>query len=165
MWNDDVIKWKHFLRFWPFLREIHRSLVNSLHKWPVTHSFDVFYDLCLNKQLSKQSWGWWFETLSRPLWRHRNGDIILRWMAHILIYDKSTFYPVMTLCFKAESYYLKQILTKFYERLWYNLWVNTLRPGPNGRHFADDAFKCIFWNENIRISIGISLKFVSYGSN
>ena len=35
--------------------------------------FDVFFDLCLNKRLSKQSWGWWFETLSRPLWRHFNG--------------------------------------------------------------------------------------------
>ena len=39
---------------------------------PVTRRFDVFFDLRLNKQLSKQSWGWWFETLSRPLWRHRN---------------------------------------------------------------------------------------------
>ena len=39
---------------------------------PVTRSFDVFFDLCLNKRLSKQSWGWWFETLSCPLWRHRN---------------------------------------------------------------------------------------------
>ena len=29
---------------------------------PVTQSFDVFFDLCLNKQLSKQPWGWWFET-------------------------------------------------------------------------------------------------------
>ena len=37
---------------------------------PVTRSFDVFFDLRLNKRLSKQSWGWWFETLSRPLWRH-----------------------------------------------------------------------------------------------
>ena len=37
---------------------------------PVTHSFDVFFDLCLNKWFRKQSWGWWFETLSRPLWRH-----------------------------------------------------------------------------------------------
>ena len=34
---------------------------------PVTRSFDVFFDLRLNKRLSKQSWGWWFETLSRPL--------------------------------------------------------------------------------------------------
>ena len=31
-----------------------------------------FFDLCLNKWLSKQSWGWWFETLSHPLWRHSN---------------------------------------------------------------------------------------------
>ena len=41
---------------------------------PVTRSFDVFFDLRLNKPLSKQSWGWWFETLSRSLWRHRNGE-------------------------------------------------------------------------------------------
>ena len=41
---------------------------------PVTRSFDVFFDLRLNKRLSKQWWGWWFETLSRPLWRHRNVD-------------------------------------------------------------------------------------------
>ena len=27
---------------------------------PVTRSFDVFFDLCLNKRLRKQSWGWWF---------------------------------------------------------------------------------------------------------
>ena len=39
---------------------------------PMTRSFDVFFDLHLNKRLSKQSWGWWFETLSCPLWRHRN---------------------------------------------------------------------------------------------
>ena len=39
---------------------------------PVTWSFDVFFDLHLNKRLSKQSWGWWFEMLSRPLWCHRN---------------------------------------------------------------------------------------------
>ena len=39
---------------------------------PVTRSFDVFFDLCLNKRLSKQSWGWWFETLLHPLWCHSN---------------------------------------------------------------------------------------------
>ena len=39
---------------------------------PVTRSFDVFFDLRLNKRLSKQSWGWWFETLWSPLWRHSN---------------------------------------------------------------------------------------------
>ena len=39
---------------------------------PVTWSFDVFFDLRLHKRMSKQSWGWWFETPSRPLWRHCN---------------------------------------------------------------------------------------------
>ena len=39
-------------------------------------------------------------------------------------------------------------------------WVNTLRPRENGRHFADDIFKCIFFNENAWISLRISLKFV-----
>ena len=39
---------------------------------PVTRSFDVFFELRLNKRLSKQSWGWWFETLPPPLWRHCN---------------------------------------------------------------------------------------------
>ena len=40
---------------------------------------------------------------------------------------------------------------------------NTLRPGQNGRHFADDIFKRIFLNKNVRISIKISLKFVPKG--
>ena len=39
---------------------------------PVTRSFDVFFDVRLIKRLSKHSRGWWFETLSHPLWRHRN---------------------------------------------------------------------------------------------
>ena len=47
------------------------------HRWippqrPVTWSFDVFFDLRLNKRLSKQSQCWWFETQSCPLWRHCN---------------------------------------------------------------------------------------------
>ena len=40
---------------------------------PVMRSFDVFFDLHLNKRLSKESRGWRCETPSRPLWRHCNG--------------------------------------------------------------------------------------------
>ena len=47
---------------------------------PVTQSFDVFFDLRLNKRLSKQSWGWWFETLSRPLWRHVMWYNLFKWL-------------------------------------------------------------------------------------
>ena len=45
---------------------------------PVTRSFDVFFDLRLNKRLSKQWWGWWFETLPRPLWCHSKDITKLR---------------------------------------------------------------------------------------
>ena len=70
-YHDDVIKWKHFPRNWPFVRGIHRSPVNPP---PVTRSFNVFFDLRLNKCLSKQSWGWWLETPSCSLWRHCNDN-------------------------------------------------------------------------------------------
>ena len=39
---------------------------------PVTRSFNVFFDLRLNKRLSKQPWGWWFEMPLWSLWRHCN---------------------------------------------------------------------------------------------
>ena len=39
---------------------------------PVTRSFEVFFELRLNKRLSKQSWGWWFEKSSHLSWRHSN---------------------------------------------------------------------------------------------
>ena len=54
---------------------------------PVTRSFDVFFHLRLNKQLSKQSWGWWFETPSRPLWRHCNAWCCIEyipWNMHMI---------------------------------------------------------------------------------
>ena len=50
-------------------------------------------------------------------------------------------------------------------KLLYNIksMINTLRPRQNGRHFAYDLFKCIYLNENVWISLKISLKFVSRG--
>ena len=44
------------------------------------------------------------------------------------------------------------------------MYINSLRPRPNGRQFPDDIFKCIFLTENVIISIKISLKFVPKGS-
>ena len=48
---------------------------------PVTRNFDVFLDLRLNKRLSKQSEGWWFETPAHPLWRHRTVAYLFAWEA------------------------------------------------------------------------------------
>ena len=47
--HDDVIKWKHFPRYWPFVRGIHRSGDFPAQR-PVTRSFDVFFDLRPNIQ-------------------------------------------------------------------------------------------------------------------
>ena len=70
--NYDVIKWKHFQRYWPCVRGFPRSPVNSPHKGQRCGAlmFSVIYTL--NKRLSKQSWCWWFDMPSPSLWRHCN---------------------------------------------------------------------------------------------
>ena len=70
--HDDVIKWKHFRRQWPFVRGIHRSPVDSPHKgqWRGASMFSLINTS--NKQLSKYSRRRWLETPSRSLWRHCN---------------------------------------------------------------------------------------------
>ena len=56
--------------------------VNSPHKGQWRGAFDVFFDLRLNKRLSKQTWGWWFETLSSSLWRQCFEKIYhVKWIA------------------------------------------------------------------------------------
>ena len=86
--HDDVIKWNHFPCYWPFVWGIHRSPVNSSHKGQWRGALMFFFDLRLNKRLRKQSWGYWFETLSRPLWRHFNEILISRrysWLGRSVI--------------------------------------------------------------------------------
>ena len=70
--HDDVIKWKHFR----VTGHLCGKFTGDPTQRPLARSFDVFFDLRPNKRLSKQSRGWWFETASRSLWRHCNGDKI-----------------------------------------------------------------------------------------
>ena len=70
--HDDVIKWKHFPRYWPFVRGIHPYPVDSSQKIQWCRAF-MFSLICAwTKGLSKQSRRRWFETPSCSLWRHRN---------------------------------------------------------------------------------------------
>ena len=66
--HDDVIKWKHFPRYWTFVLVTGELPTQR----PVMRSFDVFFHLRQNKVFSKQWWGWWFETPSHSLWHHCN---------------------------------------------------------------------------------------------
>ena len=53
MIHDDVIKWKHFPCYRPFVGSPVTGGDGFPSQRPVTLSFDVFFDLRLNKQLSK----------------------------------------------------------------------------------------------------------------
>ena len=81
--HDDVIKWKHFPRHSPVTGEFPSQR-------PVTRSFGVFFDLDLNKRLSKPSRRRWFETPSPLLWRHSNVCILRSQMQ---------FFDTKLLCF------------------------------------------------------------------
>ena len=68
--NDDVIKWKHFPRYWPFVRGIHRSPVFSLNKGQWRRAL-MFPFVC--------SWTYWANNRDavdlrghRPLWPYCN---------------------------------------------------------------------------------------------
>ena len=78
---------KHFPCYWPFVRGIHRSPVNSPHKGQCCGPLM----LSLICTLNKQSWGWWFETPSRSLWRHYNAIVSETMTLAVII----LFKPVM----------------------------------------------------------------------
>ena len=62
--------WRHQMETFSALLAICAGKSPVTAQRPATRGFDVFFDLLLNKRLSKQWWGWWFETPSHPLWYH-----------------------------------------------------------------------------------------------
>ena len=131
---------------------------------PVTRSFDVFFDLRLNKRLSKQPWGWWFETPAWSLWRHRNvkssynGCKCSRYHRYDIrnrhTHDmecrrrnRSCRLVFMSIC---SAWYIQTctftgslLRTKDYTHLYLN-WVNSSLTGQNGRHFGRRQFQIHF---------------------
>ena len=146
-------KWKHFPRYWPFLRGIHRSTVNSPHKgqWRGALMFSL---IC----------AWINDWVN-----NREAGDLRRSCAH---YDVTVMIAIVFMTIVVTSLYvivfviigaIATILIKLLDIIIYLLSVNTLRPRQYGRHFADDTFKRIFVNENVKISIKNSLNFVPKG--
>ena len=75
-WRNHKSWWRHQMETFSALLALcaGNSPVNGEFpaQRPVTRSFDVFFNVRLIKRLNKHSRGWWFEALSRPLWRHGN---------------------------------------------------------------------------------------------
>ena len=89
--HDDVIKWKHFPRHWPFVREIHRSPVNSPHKgqWRGALMFSL---ICTSTN------GWANHRDDGDLRRHRahyDVTVILSWH-----HDMQTLSALLALWYK-----------------------------------------------------------------
>ena len=106
--------------------------------------------LRLNKRFSfSKHWsGWWFETLSHPLWSNCNAlGLYILWedMGNIIMQARRQTQLRVALLVEACT-------------------ISThLPPGQNARHFADDVFRCIFVNGKFCILIRISLEFVPTG--
>ena len=97
---------------------------------PITRSFDVFFDLRLNKRLSKHSIRRWFETPSRSLWRHSNA---LGHLAVAVLFGRHTCYPVTLLpclcnsfeyCVPVDTVYQHPIF-KWLAATWQDDWYGT----------------------------------------
>ena len=106
---------------------------------PVTRSFDVFFHLRLNKRPNKQSWGWWFETLSRPLWRHGNGIRILFLSLTTIGPSKYPSYMQLTRN-RTQGIFMKYISWKHFEN-----WDEIIYPFPNFSEASADVWK---WMNN-----------------
>ena len=72
-------RWRHQMETFSALQALCAGNSQVSGEFPaqrrVTRTFDVFFDLHLIKQLSKHSRGWWFETLSHPLWKKSYGQL------------------------------------------------------------------------------------------
>ena len=77
--HDDVINWKNNSALLAFCAGNSPVPGEFPAQRPVTRSFDVFVDLQLNKQLSKQRWRCWFEMSSHSLRRHCNVFDMMNW--------------------------------------------------------------------------------------
>ena len=69
--HDDILKWKSYPCYWPLVRGIHRSPMNSPHKgeW---HGALIFSLIWTNGWANNRDAGQGYETPSRSLWRHCN---------------------------------------------------------------------------------------------
>ena len=114
----------------------------------VTSTFDKWHDIAYELNLPLN--------MEKPHYRsQRVGEWSLIWAHDSRPIYRALTYIAVPLLGPHQPQYIG--LTLYWS-------VNTLRPRQNGRHFADDMFKCIFLNENVWIPIEISLKFVPKGS-
>ena len=93
---------------------------------PVTRSFDIFFDLRLNKWLRKQSWGWWFEMPSRPLWLHY--DVIVM----VIVGGGTTLYLHKHANVSLDIYDYENVFGTWF-RMHFDIWFSGITRQFNGK--------------------------------
>ena len=127
---DDVIKWKHFPRYCPFVRGIHRSPVNSPHKAQWRGAL-MFFFICV--------WinGW-----------VNNGEVgdLRRYRSNYDVTVMTLFGPKLNISVIADSLARASAgsVIQICDTQDQNLGLTHLPPGQNDRQIADDIFRCIF---------------------
>ena len=113
MFHDDVIKWKHFPRHWPFVRWIHRSPVNSPHKgqWCGALMFSLIC-VWINDWVNNREAG----DLRRHLAHY---DVIVMWIKvdRKESTDAVHFGSFCVFCFKQELLYVPHCHLNYWGRV------------------------------------------------
>ena len=130
LWSTEKTWWRHQMETFSALLAICAGNSPVTGEFPtqrpVTRSFDVYFDLRPNERLSKQSRGWWFETLSSPLWRHRNGyrkSLLLKMVWYLS--NKSRFWTLLN-GFLNNYFSILSISTESNHQTEQNGWIKIL---------------------------------------
>ena len=120
------------------------------------------FDLRQNKWLSKQSWGWWFETLSCPLWRHCNDDICTVLIGDVAFkMNETSWNKLQNISWvRVVSYFFRQVYVHFKLRykfmkqceksrstVKWHVTINDWKVWPAIKQFYKSANCCVEWSQ------------------
>ena len=109
---------------------------------PVTRGFDVFFDMRLNKRLSKQPWGWWFETPSWSLWRHCNVSLFDQWNCCRAMPNSNMIIPYMAELASKHNTYAACVIWSYHKsNLW--KWMGYIINGWHNQKYSGVLWYCV----------------------
>ena len=137
--HDDVIKWKHFPRYWTFVRGIHRWPVNSPHEWPVTRKMFPFDDVIM--QYGGPKLPYTVKSVFREWYVYSAGIIFIPWdillsrqlyfiIQRVIIYDTNYILPRL-------FYLLLRVICSFPQVIHYRQ-----KFGISGKHSGSVTLSC-----------------------
>ena len=167
VYHDDVIKWKHFPCYWPFVRGIHRSTVNSLHKgqWRGALMFSLICSW-INSWVNNREAGdlkphraYYDVSVMLPL------NVIFRYSFRANAATPELSWMLLRIGYWCSPFtHIVDIITPLHNKVWqryawvYHLFITVTIWKPGNR--SDISWRQIYLERNHYILIQISLKFI-----